>query len=83
VPDAGDGEGLVEQVAVGLDDREEQDRKTPEGKGVGQPGQRPVEQPALADDLVAALPVPIRLKMCRRRRPAIKSARAVTARPIG
>ena len=51
VADAGDGEGAGEQVAVGLDDREQQHDEAPERGGVRRAGHRPLEQLALADHL--------------------------------
>jgi len=51
VPDAGDREGPAEQVAVGLDDRQQQHDETPEGGRVGRPRDRPFQQLALPDHL--------------------------------
>jgi hypothetical protein len=51
VADDGQGEGVAEQLPVGLGDGGEQDHEAPEGEEVGQPGDRPLEQLALAEDL--------------------------------
>ena len=50
-PDARDVEVLVEEVAVGLDDREQQDGEAPHGEEVGQAGHRPLQELALAGHL--------------------------------
>ena len=50
-PDARDVEVLVEEVAVGLDDREEQDGEAPHGEEVGQAGHRPLQELALTGHL--------------------------------
>ena len=46
-----DVEVLVEEVAVGLDDREQQDGEAPHGEEVGQAGHRPLQELALAGHL--------------------------------
>ena len=50
-PDPGNVEVLVEEVAVGLDDREQQDGEAPHGEEVGQAGNRPLQELALAGHL--------------------------------
>ena len=49
--DERDVEVLVEEVAVGLDDRQQQDGEAPHGEEVGQPRDRPLQELALAGDL--------------------------------
>ena len=44
VPEAPDRERLLEQVAVRLDDREEQDGEAPEGEGVGKTRNGPPQE---------------------------------------
>jgi hypothetical protein len=51
VPDARDRERPVEQIAVDLDDRQQQDDETPERRRVRRAGHRPLQQLALADHL--------------------------------
>jgi hypothetical protein len=51
VPDAGNRERPAEQVAVRLDDRQQQDGKAPEGEGMRHARYRPLEQLALPDHL--------------------------------
>src|SRR5579863_3943489 len=51
VPDPDDRELPAEQVAVRLDDRQEQDDEAPEGQGVRRARHRPLEQLALPDHL--------------------------------
>ncbi len=54
VPEAPDGKRLLEQIAVRLNDREEQEGETPEGEGVGKARHGPPQQLLLAahlDDL--------------------------------
>ena len=46
-----DVEVLVEEVAVGLDDGEEEDGEAPHGEEVGQAGHRPLQELALAGHL--------------------------------
>ena len=50
-PDDRDVEVLVEQVAVRLDDGQEQDGEAPHGEEVGQPGHRPLQELALPGHL--------------------------------
>ena len=50
-PDERDVEVLVEEEAVGLDDREQQDGEAPHGEEVGQARDRPLQELALAGDL--------------------------------
>ena len=56
VTDDRDGEMSGEQIAVGLDDREDKDEKAPEREGVGETGHRPVQQPLLTDDFSQLYP---------------------------
>ena len=51
VPDPRERERLAEQVPVGLDDRQEQDREAPEGQEVRDAGDGPFQQLALAENL--------------------------------
>ena len=51
VPMQRDVEVLVEEVAVGLDDGEQQDGEAPHGEEVGQAGDRPLQELALAGHL--------------------------------
>jgi hypothetical protein len=51
VPDQRQGEGVAEQLPVGLGDRGQQDHEAPEGEEVGQPGDGSRQQLALAEDL--------------------------------
>jgi hypothetical protein len=53
VPDARDRERAGEQVAVRLDDRQQQDDESPERRRVGRAGDRPLQQLALADHVVS------------------------------
>jgi hypothetical protein len=51
VPDAGNREGLAEQIPVGLDDGQQQDDESPERERVRGARHRPAEQLALAEHL--------------------------------
>ena len=51
VPDAGDGEGPLKERPVRLDDRQQQDDESPEGRRVGRAWDRPLQQLALPDHL--------------------------------
>ena len=67
VPDAGDREGPGEQVAVGLDDREDQDEEAPERRRVRGAGHRPLQQLPLPDHLGQ-----LSLRLPARMRPGIR-----------
>jgi hypothetical protein len=67
VADPRDGEGRAEQVAIGLQDRQQQDDEAPERQRVGDARHGPLEQLALADDLGGLGPdVPARVRADRR-----------------
>ena len=51
LPDQRDVEIALEETAEGLDDGEEEDGESPEGEGVSQAGDRPLEEFLLTADL--------------------------------
>jgi hypothetical protein len=69
VADQRQGEGVAEQLAVGLEDGGEQQHEAPEGEEVGEARQRPFQQLALAEDLdhLGAHPGPGTLEALGRR----------------